>query len=225
MRSTRTNRYVRAFWLRGLVSLFSQEWLWLLLDVLQLVLPFIFRQQPKGQYEILDYDASLEFLDTKGKAALFRKRLRIRFLQDRVIAFQDFAWGDGIIRKYRCSPGRVVDRYQEGDRQNILISLRGTKSRGDVEDFHIEYAINDGFMREKEWWQVEIRNHTQRLRITIIFPKGRRCRTAVLIRRSRHKVTPLGEEHMSELPDGRQLLAWEAKGIRGLEIYTLQWTW
>lgn len=211
--------------LRKLSLLFAQEWLYVLLDLLRYVHGYIARQQPKGQYEILDYDATLELLDIRGKAARFRKRLRIRFLQDRVIAFQDFAWGEGEIRRYRCSPGRVVDRYREGDRINVLVSLRSTKSKGDVENFHIEYAINNGFVAEEEWWQVEFRHVTRKLRVAIIFPKERRCRKAILIRRSRHKATPLDREHLSDLPDGRQVLIWEAKGIPSLEIYTLQWTW
>ena len=225
MESPRSVRYTPGVLLRKVLFLFSQEWLSLLPDLFQVVHGLFVGQQTKGLYEILDYDATLELLDISGKAARFRKRQRIRFLQDRVIAFQDYAWGEGKIHRYRCSPGRVVDRYWEGDRLNVLVSLRSTKSKGDVEDFHIEYAIDDGFKSDKEWWQVEIRNRTQKLRIAVIFPKERRCRKAVLIRRSRHKVTPLGEDHLSDLPDGRQLLAWEAKRLRGLEVYTLQWTW
>ena len=40
--------------------------------------------------------------------------------------------------EYKCLPGVEVDRYQEGDRWNILISLRETKSSGDIEDFYID---------------------------------------------------------------------------------------
>ena len=43
-------------------------------------------------------------------------------MQNNVIAFEDYAWGDGeIFTDYRCSPGVVVDKYQEGDRWSILI--------------------------------------------------------------------------------------------------------
>jgi hypothetical protein len=53
-----------------------------------------------------------------------------------VIAFEDYAWGDGdVLAEYKCSPGFEADRYLEGDRWNILISLRETKHRGDVQDF------------------------------------------------------------------------------------------
>ena len=46
---------------------------------------------------------------------------------------------------YRCAPGKAVDRYREGHRWRVLISLRQTKNKGDVEEFFIEREIRDGF--------------------------------------------------------------------------------
>ena len=43
-----------------------------------------------------------------------------------------------IFADYSCRPGEVTDVYQEGDRYNILISLRETKAAGDIEDFYIK---------------------------------------------------------------------------------------
>jgi hypothetical protein len=103
-------------------------------------------------------------LDRKGERARFHKRQRVKFLQDNILAFQDYAWGEGdIFATYRCSPGMVVDRYQEGDRWNILISLRATKGRGDIEEFTIEREVTGGFTQAEEWRQVEIRHRTRRL--------------------------------------------------------------
>ena len=63
-----------------------------------------------------------------------------------MIAFQEYARGDGeIFAEYRCAPGVVVDRYQEGDQWNVLISLRETKSAGDIQDFHTTRTIKGGF--------------------------------------------------------------------------------
>ncbi len=79
----------------------------------------------QGMYEILDYDSTLDLKDIKGKTAVFKRHQRVKFLQDHIIAFQDHAWGDGkIFAKYKISNGRAVDRYKEGDRWNVLISLR-----------------------------------------------------------------------------------------------------
>jgi hypothetical protein len=47
----------------------------------------------------------------------------------------------------------AVDRYRDGDRWNILISLRETKSRGDITDFRFERTVRDGFVRAEEWYQ------------------------------------------------------------------------
>ena len=44
----------------------------------------------EGMYEVLDYESTLEVHDTKGKRATFRKRMKIRYLQDDIIAFQDY---------------------------------------------------------------------------------------------------------------------------------------
>jgi hypothetical protein len=177
-------------------------------------------------YEILDYDSTLELVDPRGETAIFKRRERVRFLHNNIIAFEDYAWGDGkIFAEYRCSPGKVVDRYQEGDRWNVLISLRETKSAGGVVDFHIERTVKYGFTKVEEWRQVEIRHWTRRLKISIIFPKERRCQRAVLVNRSRNQTTVLGQEHFNDLPDGRQELTWETRKIRRLEIYTIRWKW
>ena len=50
-----------------------------------------------------------------------------------------------------------MDRYRDGDRWNILISLRETRSRGDIEDFYIERTARNGFTKREEWRQAEIR--------------------------------------------------------------------
>jgi hypothetical protein len=185
-----------------------------------------FIQKERGLYEILEYESTLDLLDGRGKMARLTKCQRVKFLQDSVLAFQDYGWGDGeTFASYACSPGVVVDRYQEGDRWNVLISLRETKNSGDIEEFHIQRCIKGGFTGKEEWSQVEIRHKTRRLRMRVIFPKGRPCRSARLITRSQHTSRTLGSEHLRELPDGRQQLTWETRDIKQMEVYTLKWRW
>lgn len=185
-----------------------------------------FIQKERGLYHILDCDITVELLDAKGKAAVQKKRLKVKFLQDSVSAFVDYVWGDGEnFDSYACSPGVVADRYKEGDRWNVLISLRETKNSGDVEEFHIERRVRDAFLSEDEWYQMEIRHKTKQLRMSIIFPKGRSCRSAHLVTRSQHTSKELGPDHLTELPDGRQQLSWETGDIKQLEVYTLKWRW
>ena len=175
-------------------------------------------------YEILDYEASLELLDPQGEKAIFRKRQKVKFLQNNIIAFEDYAWGDGdILAAYRCAPGVVVDKYQEGDRWNILISLRETKSKGDIEEFNIERIEHGAFTQAEEWLQTEIRRRTRRLKMSIVFPRERPCQRAIVQQRTHNRVIALGSEHLHHLPDGRQRLQWETNQVQPYELYTIRW--
>src|ERR1700752_2585592 len=145
-----------------LLRLLSQDWLGLLPDLYRALRLWLKHYRHPGMYEILDYDSTLDLVDPKGKTAIFKRRQRVKFLQDHILAFQDYAWGDGeIFGDYKCSPGVIVDRYREGNQWNILISLRETKSAGEVIDFYTERTIKEGFTKDEEWWQVEIRHQTK----------------------------------------------------------------
>jgi hypothetical protein len=136
----------------------SLTWIQFGFEIYRSIRQLLRRYFPNGLYELLEYDSTLELVDPKGLSVLFKKRQRVRFLQDNVIAFQDCAWGDGyVLGHYRCSPGVSVDQYKEGDRWNVLISLRETKNRGDIEDFYTERRIKGGFTKREEWWQIEMR--------------------------------------------------------------------
>ena len=101
---------------RRLLPLFSQDWITLLFDLYRYLRQFLNGNLHEGMYEILEYDSTLELLDRQGKTAVFKRRQKVKFLQDNVIAFQDYAWGEGeIFADYKCSPGVEVDRYQEGN--------------------------------------------------------------------------------------------------------------
>ena len=210
--------------LRRLLACFSLDWLALIFDLYGYLTQWLSPGQ-NGLYEILDYEATLELCDGEGREAHFSKRQKLRFVQDNIIAFQDYVWGNGRISDYRCSRGHIADQYQEGDRWHILLSLRETKNRGDVEEFHIQYTIHDGFGQDEEWWQVEIRNPTRRLQIAIVFPPERRCTRALLLQRSRQRSTRLDASYFSDLPDGRQTLRWETEKIGGFDLYTIRWWW
>lgn len=64
---------------------------------------------------------------------------RIRYLQDNIIAYQDYGWGDGeILLDYHTSRAKSVDRYRSGFKTNILLSLGEVKNRGDIDEFNIQ---------------------------------------------------------------------------------------
>jgi hypothetical protein len=124
-------RYQNKF-LRILLPLIASDWVSIVLEGWRFIRRLLSRLAQEGMYEILDYDSVLELQDPRGKVAVFKRRQKVKFLQDNIIAYQDYAWGDGnILADYKCSPGVSLDQYQDGFRYNILISLRETKNRGD----------------------------------------------------------------------------------------------
>ena len=178
-----------------------------------------------GMYEVLAYEARLELLDATGRHAVYRKRQRVRFLQDHIIAYQDQAWGDGaIFAAYRCAPGKAVDRYREGHRWRVLISLRQTKNKGDVEEFFIEREIRDGFTANNEDFQTEIDHVTRALTMTVVFPKARRPREVWLIEQNAARTMALGADLWQALPDGRVQVEWTMEGPHRYEAYIVRWT-
>ena len=77
-----------------LLSYLSPDWIPILLQLYRSLRQFLGRGRHEGMYDILAYDAILELMDPKGETAVFSRRQKVRFLQDNVIAFQDYAWGD-----------------------------------------------------------------------------------------------------------------------------------
>ena len=180
----------------------------------------------EGMYEVLDYETTLELLDRKGKQASLEKREKVRYLQNHILAYQDQAWGDGeSLIDYRCTPGEPVDRYKPGRKTYILISLREVKHRGDVNVFNIEWGIREGFIRDRELWETEIRHRTKRLKVKVIFPESRPPKKVSLVEGMRQRTRALGENTKVRLPDGRWQVTWETRQPRLYERYSLQWEW
>ena len=180
----------------------------------------------EGMYEVLEYETTLELHDPKGKKATLKKREKVRYLQDNIIAYQDQAWGDGeILIDYRCTPGKPVDRYQPGKKTLILISRREVKHRGDVDTYNIEWGIRKGFTRTKELWETEIKHRTKQLKIQVIFPKIRPPLQVSLIEGLRQRTRILNGDQLKKLPDGRWLVTWETYRPRLYECYILRWEW
>lgn len=195
----------------------------LLFDVLQRI-PVI--KSLPGMYEVLDYRAQLALQDKRGSVAVYSKRQTVRFLQDNVIAFQDQAWGDGeIFAEYHCSPGVEVDRYRDGHRYNILISLRETKHRDDQLTFHIQRKIKDGFTQEVEEFQTEVDHRTRQMRLSVVFPATRLPTSVKLIEQNTKRNQDLDSRHRHILPDGKHEYVWETDKPRLYEAYIIRWVW
>lgn len=184
------------------------------------------RFESAGQYEVLDLKLKWELLDSRGHEALYHKRAKVRFLENNVIAYQDMAWGLGdIFADYKCSPGVPVDFYLEGFRYRILISLRDTKNRGDIEEFHIERRIKDGFIIPDGSVQTLIEQKTHKVLVCVVFPKKRKPSDVRIVEQNAARTTPLSAEHIQTLPDGKVQVMWTLEKPKRFESYILRWTW
>ena len=179
-----------------------------------------------GMYEVLEYESTLELQDRGGKKATFKKREKVRYLQDNVIAYQDQAWGDGeILVNYRCTPGTPVDQYRSCHKTYILVSRREVKKKGDIDEFNIEWDMRRGFLKRTGYWETHITHRTEHLKINVIFPKSRPPQQTTLTESNRQRSQDLGKSAETLLPDGRWLVTWETDRPRLYEDYILQWEW
>ena len=180
----------------------------------------------EGMFEVLEYECTLELLDCSGKKADFKKRKKVRYLQDNIIAYQDHAWGDGkILQSYQCAPGKPVDRYRFDYKTYILISLREVKNRGDVDEFNIQWKMQNGFLKFNESWTTDIGDRTKHVHVSIIFPKGRHPTRIAMVENHHRRTHDLGNEYKKRLPDGRLRVTWEKKKPRLYEHYVIKWSW
>ena len=180
----------------------------------------------EGMYRVLDYESTLEILDEKGKKAKFSKRKKVKYLQDNTIVYQDCAWGDGkILINYKTNVGKPVDRYQSGYKTIILLSLHEIKNRGDIDDFHINWEIKDGFKKKEEFWETHISQKTKNFKINLIFPKDRLPRRIKVEESNSRKTHKIIKDDYVSLPDGRMKVTWEKRNPRLFENYIVKWKW
>lgn len=180
----------------------------------------------EGTYEVLDYETTLELLDHKGKQASLKKREKVRYLQNHILAYQDQAWGDGkILQDYRCTPGKPVDRYRTGYKTHILISRREVKNKGDIDEFNIQWNIRQGFLKNHCYWATEINHRTKKVSVKVYFPKGRPPKRTWIVEKNLQRSKSLVENSIKQLPDGRWIVSWKKVKPRLYEQYILNWEW
>jgi hypothetical protein len=180
----------------------------------------------EGMYEVIDYESTLELLDNKGKKAAFKKMMKVRYLQDETIAFQDFAWGDGeILLDYRTKPGWVVDQHRSGYKTYILLSLREVKNRGDIDNYMISWGIRNGFLTRDGYWSTEISHRMKQASVNFIFPKSRPPHKVLMEENNRRRATILDEKYWNKLSDGRWQVTWTVEKPNLYENYVIRWIW
>lgn len=190
------------------------------------ILSIVSKSKNEGGYAVLDYESTLEIQNITGRKASFKKRKKIRYLQDDVIAFQDYAWGDGkILLNYRTNRGIPVDRYRSGFKTYILLSLREVKNRGDIDEFDIQWDIRRGFLTKDGYWSTDISQPTKHIKVNVIFPKSRPPLRLSLEESNRKRTHDLQRNSLRQLPDGRWLVFWEKDKPKLYEVYVLRWIW
>ena len=195
---------------------------WLLTEIAQLWHQSHFH----GMYKVEDHHSTLELIDDSGRIAIYNKRQQVEFLQDGIFAIQDQAWGDGdLFAEYKCSPGVAVDRYKEGYRWKILISLRSTRSKGEREIFVIERKITDGFTTSVGNFQTQVDHPTKALSISVIFPAGRHPKSVTAIEQNLKRMFQLGKDQIIPLSGERVQYQWQVHKPRLYEAYILRWEW
>jgi hypothetical protein len=211
---------------RLVAILFGLPWLEIAADLWKVTRKLWHGLAHEGMYEVLEHEVTLELADPKGKRAIIRKRQKVRYLQNNIIAYQDQAWGDGrILVDYRCSPGIEADLYESGRKTNILISLREVKERGDIDEFNIQWEQQNGYLRPVEEWSSEISHRTKWLKLQIVFPTTRPPQKVLAGEYLTRRTKPLSQEDIRKLPDGRWIAVWETSKPRLHEQYALKWEW
>lgn len=181
---------------------------------------------PTSLYQVNSLDIGLEIRAADGSKAIYTKRSRIKFLQDNIIAYQDQAFGDGDqFADYEVSPGKAVDRYRDGAIWRVLISLRETKSRGQVEEINIKRTIKNAYYEDTCYLQTNIDHPTQSMTMSVIFPPDRLPRRVLCVQKNAKRTKELAPEHIVDLADKRQKVTWQVERPRLFERYLLQWEW
>ena len=206
--------------------LLSLPWPELFANVLKYAKKIFRGYSNEGMFEVVDYQATLEILNSKGTKANFNKQRHVRYLQDNIIAFQDYAWGDGeILLDYKCSPGKPVDQYKLGYKHFILISLGNIRNKGEEDQFHFQWKIKNGFLKPDGFWGTDISTKTNKIKITVIFPKTRPPIRASIVESNHRRTHLLDVENFKHLPDGRVEVSWVKEKPRLYELYLLKWDW
>jgi len=208
------------------ISSTSLSWFGILGDLWKIGRKLMRGLSSEGMYEVLDYESTLEILDEKGKQATFRKHMKVRYQQEEIIAFQDYAWGDGqILLDYKTSRGRPIDRHRSGYKTHILLSLREVKNKGDIDEFNISWKLKNGFLTPDGYWATHVSHKMKRVKVNVIFPKSRPPLRVFLEESNWRRSYILKDETRKRLSDGRWKITWETRKPKLYELYTIRWDW
>ena len=126
-------------------------------------------------FETLSFNGYLRVLG-EGGVAVFRRRQRIRFLDDGVGLFIDRIWGDGVLLAgYSVSRGiGIIEALRTDKGYALLLSLPRRFNRGDVLDIETERRIVGAFTDRDGYWELAMNVPTHLMSLHISVPPRRR---------------------------------------------------
>lgn len=174
-------------------------------------------------YEVLEYDAHVELLDTDGREARYTRTERVRFLKDTTTVY-DYGWGNGIaFAEHDTSRGRFAEKKLVGSRLRAAVELPELQHRGDEFILSFDRTVRNGFMSPSECWlEAELYHPTKRLSLRVVLPPSRRLREARLVTLEDPDGTAL---QPVEMADGRQSIWYEVSNPRVGQRFTILWDW
>jgi hypothetical protein len=124
-------------------------------------------------FETIKFSGRVEILDREGRVARFRRRQRIRFLEDGVSVFFDRIWGEGVLLAgYQTSSLRIIDAIPSRKGYVIALALPRPFSRGEVLDIETERRIVGAFVYDWGYWDSAMAVPTELLAIDVRTPAG-----------------------------------------------------
>jgi len=172
-------------------------------------------------YEILQYRSVLTLHDSQGVRATFAREQSVRFLHDGVTAVLDHVAGQGVLATdYENSAGRLEGSYRDERWHHFVVALRHRMGRGERLGFRVRRETMAGFTEDEERLETVIDHPVKRLSPSIVFPKDRPCRHAVL--QAGMRLLPLA---VARRRDGQTVVRVDIPRPRPNVSYTIRWLW
>lgn len=124
-------------------------------------------------FETIKFSGRVEIIDHRGRVARFRRRQRIRFLEDGVTVFFDRIWGEGVILAgYNAGQMKMIEAIPTRKGYVIALALPRAFNRGEQFDIETERRIVGAFIYDWGYWDSAMGAPTDLLTIDVRTPVG-----------------------------------------------------
>lgn len=133
-------------------------------------------------FETIKFSGKVEILDREGHVARFRRRQRIRFLEDGVTTFFDRVWGEGVLfANYHAKAMRLIDAIPTRKGYVVVLALPRPFKKGEVFEVETQRRIVGAFIYDWGYWDSTMAVPTERLQIDVLTPSGLNTRRPEII--------------------------------------------